>query len=366
MTILTDIWRLRTDPFYPEVDEHGHKIEKKALKRSLNPLIDHRVVPLYFDVYDWSYSPLIGGLSPKDALERFPGPQSLLSDSPLLILISGTGQTGLDSMANLILHKIKLSTEEDEEPLVCEVVLEDRDKVRNVEAAARAFIEAVEFADPEIDDAPALVKRLRAKLDEEMKANEGRDTSYTQVFTAFSKILRGVSREYIIWIKKGGDHDSWGRIQDAVGQLCAHVIVTTGDMVFAKTCYDQVVALKKNVAWISTGPLDEAKALQFVENRLAAHRIKDPAAQPPDRFSPFTEKSIRTLYKPGSAGTDPELGAPRHSIGWLRRTLHKALEDHLAWLEQEPGAAGDPDAIRIDEKRLRATSEALNQPGAKS
>src|SRR6185369_7350082 len=108
MPSFPDLWNLRTNPFYPEVDSAGKAIPKRALERSLKPTVDKRVLPLYFEIYDWSSSDLVGPLSREKGLEKFPDVQTLPSDAPLLILVSGSGQSGLDSMGYLILHKIGL------------------------------------------------------------------------------------------------------------------------------------------------------------------------------------------------------------------------------------------------------------------
>src|ERR1051325_2077444 len=104
--ILEEVWKVRTGPFYPDVDASGTAIKKEAIERRLNPLIDDRVLPFYFDVYDWTSSNWIRDLSATLGLRVFPTPRTLPRAGALMVLISGSMETGLDSLANLVLHKI--------------------------------------------------------------------------------------------------------------------------------------------------------------------------------------------------------------------------------------------------------------------
>ena len=126
-SILETIWKLRTDPFYPEIDSNGNPIPPEAVNKSLNPLVDDRVVPFYFDVYDWTASDLVRDLSKQHALCTFPTSRTL-PGSGLLMLISGSRETGLDSLANLLLHKIKL-TADGKALLIVDVELEGREMI---------------------------------------------------------------------------------------------------------------------------------------------------------------------------------------------------------------------------------------------
>src|SRR4051794_29118131 len=128
MTSGCEVWNLRTFPFYPEKDATGRPIKKKALVKSLDPLTDEAVLPLYYDLYDWTASRLIGRLSAGEGLGTFPTEQILSGDTPLLVIASGAGQTGLDSLANLILYKIR--TASGQQPLLCDIPLESRDQRR--------------------------------------------------------------------------------------------------------------------------------------------------------------------------------------------------------------------------------------------
>jgi hypothetical protein len=56
------LWRLRTDPFYPEIAGDGSRLDKDAIERTLDPRKDPRVVPMFYDVYEWSCSRFLGPL----------------------------------------------------------------------------------------------------------------------------------------------------------------------------------------------------------------------------------------------------------------------------------------------------------------
>src|SRR5262245_3691359 len=101
--ILEKLWKLRNDPFYPEVGNDGQPLRKEAFESTLNPLIDERVRPLYFDVYDWTSSELLRDLTADRDIQVFPTPRTLRGNSALMVIVSGAMETGLDSLVNLIL-----------------------------------------------------------------------------------------------------------------------------------------------------------------------------------------------------------------------------------------------------------------------
>jgi hypothetical protein len=359
--IRENIWKLRTDPFYPDIDTTGKPIPTEALDKSLNPLVDDRVVPFYFDVYDWSASDLVRGLSEQEALSTFPTPRTLPGTSGLLVLISGDQETGLDSLANLVIHKIKL-TSQGKEPIVIDVELEGRDKVRNVAAVARRIIDRVDVGQPAIPDGPALAARMQTKYDR-VHAEEAsrKDATYAELFRAFKDILAPVGRPLVIQVTSGGDNDSWVRIHESTRSCCSYVIVMTPDLVFAQTCYTAMIGSKLNVAWIQAKPLDQAKARQFVERRLALQRVT--ALDPKRALFPFTSDAIAALYEPGAAGPPK---AVTHPVGWLRRTLYTALSEHLltvddAYAKAAPAvqAAFDPDKTFLGPEQLKRARDKL-------
>jgi len=355
------VWNLRNDPFYPERDHHGRRIPTGAIEQSLNPTIDGGILSYYFDVYDWTTSNLIRGLSPLDAFTTFPTPRTLSGNGPLLVIISGARQTGLDSLANLILHKIQLSSANP--PIVCDIVLEGRDRTSALSATARQIISCVRFARPELPNSKSIATDLQESYDTARKdAGSGRFTAYRELFRTFGLILAPLERPLVIKIISGGDHDCWQGIQESLDGCGSHIIVTTPELAYAKTCYD--ATLGQNVAWIQARPLSEARAKEFVRARLESER-KAPSLTP---LFPFTDEAIAALYEPGTAR--PATIAIEHPVGWLRRTLYQAIEDQVAAIKvrvdpvtENSLAAIDPHTTVIGADVVRAARAKLNRGG---
>ena len=343
--IRENVWKLRTDPFYPVIDSGGNPIAPESLERSLNPLVDARVVPFYFDVYDWSASALVRDLSTRHALDIFPTPRSL-PGTGLLVLISGSRETGVNSLANLMLHRIRLA-EGGRTLLVVDVRLESRDTVRNVETVVNRLINRVKFGKPAIADAKDIARDMEYEYDRARKEQEGRkDASYTELFQTFRDMLDGVERTPVIELISGGDHDSWARIHESTRSCCPYMIVMTPDFPYAKTCYDAMTGSSGNVAWIQAKPLDRARAWQYVEHRLAAERLAPAAPGVDQAIFPFTRDAIAALYEPGTAGAS---GKPlQHPVGFLRRTLYTAFADHLDAMDQQHAGASAAVMIALD------------------
>ncbi len=363
--ILEQIWKLRTDPFYPAVDADGAAIKKEAIERSLNPLVDERVLPYYFDLYDWTSSQLVRELSSEAALKVFPTAKTLPQNAALMVLISGSMGTGRDSFANLVFHKIKLTA--GQAPLVVDVPLDSRDKARNVATVAKRMIAKLKFDKPPHADAPEIVKQMQEEYDRARKEEEGRkDATYSDLFLSFRELLQPLAREIVLEITEGGDNDNWVRIYDSVKSCCSYVIVMTSDYPYAKTCYEAMIALNRNVAWIQVASLDQEKAYMYLASRLAAGRIAGAALPVDDALFPFTVKAIKALYQPGAGGA--AAGPLTYPIGWLRRTLDQALTDQLEALGKKHASAApealaaiDPGTTRIGEAEMKKAWEKNNQ-----
>jgi hypothetical protein len=362
--ILEQIWKLRTDPFYPEVDAKGVPIKKEAIERSLNPLADDRVLPYYFDLYDWTSSNLVRELSSQLALAVFPTARTLPRSAALMVLISGSMETGLDSFANLVLHKIKLTT--GHPPLVVDLSLDSRDKARNVASVAKRIITKLKFDKSLPAEAGEIVKQMQEEYDRTRKEEEGRkDATYSDLFLSFRELLKPIGREIVLEITGGGDNDSWVHIYNSVKSCCSYVIVMTSDYAYAKTCYDAMISLLLNVAWIQLAPLNQEKARKYLASRLAAERIGGPAPVADELF-PFTANAIQALYEPTEGGA--AAGPLTYPIGWLRRMLYQALTDQLEALGKkhasappEELAAIDPQTTRIGSAEMKKTWEKNNR-----
>src|SRR5437763_5437051 len=117
---------LNEDPFLPEF-ANGQPIDPKLFAKALDPQLDPRLLNYYFDVYSWSDFRLVGDLNPTAGLGNFPAPADV--NDPVLLIVSGTEDTGRASLVNLIRHEIRQHS-----PAVYEVEsLDDsRDPVSNV------------------------------------------------------------------------------------------------------------------------------------------------------------------------------------------------------------------------------------------
>src|SRR4051812_42239951 len=100
---------LRTQPFAPDVAPDGTPLATDPFATALTPNLDSRLVAYYFDLYDWKESTVFGGFSRQGLLNKFPNRSDLQEDGCLLVLISGTSQTGRGSLVNLILRKIEIA-----------------------------------------------------------------------------------------------------------------------------------------------------------------------------------------------------------------------------------------------------------------
>jgi hypothetical protein len=337
MPLRESLWKLRTDPFYPEVDAAGNPIPPEALNRSLNPLVDERVLKCYFDVYDWKQSPLVGELSPARVLARFPSTRTLPGNG-LMLILSGLRDSGLDSLANLVLHKIQKDCG-GQIPLVVNVDLKVRDLVQNSATIARRIINRVELSQPAIPGGEGIARKMEAQYDRVSK--ELRSTTvYSELFQTFRDLLEPVQRPVVIKIDSGGSHDNWAGLFDAVRSCAPYFIVITPYRALAKTCFDAMNANGVSVSWIQALPLGCAQAKQYLAARLAAERLGS-AASANGGLSPFIADAIEGLYEPGATAGG---SVPTYPIGWLRRMLYGALEDRLTEIEQQVGNL-DPNAL---------------------
>jgi hypothetical protein len=362
--ILRQLWKLRNDPFFPTLDAAGTALRPDALKRSLNPLLDARVLPFYFDIYDWNFSTLARDISPTKGLVSFPDPRTQPSDSAFMFLLLGCRESGLDSLANLILLKIK-EVASGLEPLIVEVELAGREKAKNVATVAKLLLETLRNEGDEPPGLEKAVKKMQAAWDREYERQQfNTNADYSDVFQSFRNQLKDlIIRPLVLKIIAGGDNDSWVRIHNAVKRTCSHVIVMTPDIAYAKTAYNSMSTQTQNVAWIRAVPLTRDKAQQFLQQRLSNERVSGAVLPPTRPLLPFLTEAIDVLYEPGSGEKRTE--ALAHPVGWLRRMLYRALRDRLdslvaagvaaAALDLETtliGAEQMKQAAQLDAKRI--------------
>jgi hypothetical protein len=354
-------WGLASDPFYPETLADGSALDPEASETDLRPDLDPKVFRLFFDIYDWDDSPLLKKLSKENGIASFPDKRSLPSNAPLMVIISGPSHSGLDSLANLV--SFKVAEKAKMTLLESKVELDGRDASANVRGVAEVIIDSVEYKSG-IKDAAAVAKTMYDRLQRSVAASAGQaNPSFSDVFRAFDMILAPAKRCIVIRILKGGDHDSWARIYGSAKDLADCVIVTTPDAAFAKTCYDAMNTSKQNVTWIKARPLDLDVTRKFVEERLGFVKMAGaPGAN--FRYAPFTEEALDVLFQPG---TNPRAEVITHPVGWIRQTLHQALEDQLVQIratvkDDLPSVPAHPDfPFLVDAERMIAARTRLNQ-----
>ena len=284
--VLQKVWKLRTDPFYPEVDVHGVAIPKGAIERSLDPLVDERAVNLYFDIYDWTSSHLVRELSMQDVLRVFPTERTLRQNGALMVMMSGAMESGLDSLANLILHKIRLTT--GRIPIVVDGILDSKDKVRNVAYIGRRIFTKLKLDKSLPAEAADIAKSMAEEYERVRKEEENRkDATFSELFQSYGELLAPLGRKLVIKIANGGDNDSWGHIYTSAKSCCSFMVIMTSDEGYAKTCYDSMISGSGNVAWIKAVPLDRSKAAEYLAHQLAFKRIPGTSLPLVDSLLPF-------------------------------------------------------------------------------
>lgn len=357
--ILQQMWQLQSDPFFPTVDAAGEKLLVDAFERSLDPLLDPRVLPLYFDIYNWERSSLAKGISPTEGLLSFPDPATQPADGAFMFLLSGCRESGLDSLANLILMKIRNVTGSD--PLVVEVELEGREKAKNVATVAKLLLETLRSAAAPQSKLDSAVAAMQASWDREYQQQwSDPNADYSVAFQSFRTQLRGaLSRKIVLKINSGGDNDSWFRIHTAVKRICSHVIVMTADPLYSPAVYNSMTLKSENIAWIQAGLLDSAKAQQFLLHRLNTVRMPGAVVPPATPLLPFIAAAIETLYEKGSG--DASGGELEYPVGWLRRMLYRALKDRLAALASSNPAVLDVEGTLIGPDDIRRAAKVIQR-----
>ncbi|WP_457447099.1 hypothetical protein [Roseateles sp. P5_E4] len=321
------LWQLRDDPFFPAVDEQGVAYEKTAMQQALNPAIDPRVKTLYFDIYDWAQSPLLGGLTVGDGLANYPSPQLMVAN-PLLVLVSGGKQSGRDSLVNLIIHK--MASESGRLAVVVNVPLDSRDKNRNVLTVATCLANALRFHRPALPEVALLTELQQDLATARADVDLGRNLMSAPLFQTLQFVAKDLDLDIVLRLTGGGDDASWGHIQDAVAGCCQAVIVMTSDEAYAKVCHASKVG--QNVAWIRAEPLDEDKAILYIETRIGLQRLKNAPTGADAQLFPFTREAIKEMFRAGSVHS---AGGVKHQVGWLRRVLYRAFTERARAVPQE-------------------------------
>jgi hypothetical protein len=352
--ILQHLWNLRTNPFSPAMDSNGVPLVNEAFRATLKPALDQRVIEHYFDVYDWSASPIIREFA--ELGDCFPSVEEFEGEA-VFVLISGLKQTGRDSLANLLLHRIQSLVAQP--PIVVDVKLPGRDKAQNLNRVAHAILMRLSFGGEAGADKQTVVASLEREYSRatEQEARVKHPT-YANCFAAYQEILRPLARNIILRIVEGGDHDNWKLIYESARQCCSWVVVLTDEPVYAEACYN-AMSSDRRISWIQAQRLDHAMAERFLRARLDKYRFR-----PDMSLHPFAEATLDVLFAPGTH-PDRRRGAVVHPIGWLRKSLNAALEDRLRQLEAaipDDKALGriTPEQASISSEGVKAVRERLN------
>jgi hypothetical protein len=341
-SVFETLWNLRANPFDPAEDFHGTPFNPGFLLGSLDPQADPRSLGFYYDVYDWEFSKLVGGIDAAGALKRFPNATLLSAPKSLMALIWGTDDSGCESLQNLILHKIQ--KQHNQGPLIVRVHLESSNGAENVKFIARMFMRyyAREVALPTYED---------LNRDYEMETAQqgaGRDSYFASLFQIWELDIRNKSgNRPIVLVLTGADqYEAWRVIYYSTAYLFNYIIVLTKDEQEARSCFLSLERAHKNVVLIRTRelPIEDAKA--YLESRISKQRLA--ATGSGNAAEPFSVDALRSLYAPGSRSKElsglnadqGDRGAVAFSIGWLNKRFHRALQEHLSKLRAIAEAKG--------------------------
>jgi hypothetical protein len=364
--------RLCTHPFAPDGARDGTAFATDPFAGALDPNADPRLFAYYFDLYDWNSSPVLRGLS-STGLRKFPTRDDLSEDGPLLVLVSGTGRSGRGSLVNLILHKIQAAR--GERPIVVPVKFNGSDHAQNVKQLAISFI--FKYSSPDTKQPNPTRAELQALFNDQTKTTvvDG-EAYYSSLFVGFSADVRAHCSRPIVFHITGGDrYDLWSCLYQSSAPLSDYLIVETPKVADAKTCYTLMRDKGHNVVHIDAAKLDGVKARDYIVARLEAERPSAAAAA--DSLLPFTDKAIEILFEVGSASQLPSSPGKAaasaktpvtQAIGWLRKTLSRVLQEHIAELTAKVDAKGPavlndmgPDELLVTDKTIWAVRQQMNE-----
>jgi hypothetical protein len=357
MNQILEALKLRTHPFRPLVDSTGEPfLDADVLLKPLDPQRDPRLINFYFDHYDWQGS--IGHISKNSAFNNFPSRTDIQNHGPLITLITGSDNTGRESLRNLILYKIATQFGP---PLTVRAALKSLNIADNIRTVATLFMYAYrrQEAQPTFQD-------LKAIFDEQAgEANVGVKDNYSTLFQIWREdVLPYCQRPLVLLVEDGDNHDLWRAIYDSTSELFQFIIVVTKNEPHANACYLGLSG--KNRVLIKAQQLGQTRAHAYLEARLADERIGAGTAM--GDVTPFSQEAFAVLYEHGTRFKPGD--TIRWSIGWLNETFSAVLDDHLAklsyrveqlQLEGKDMTTLKQDELLIDAETVRATRQRLNQ-----
>lgn len=371
MNEILKMWELRGHPFSPRADEHGQPYQDgygAAAKRefwlkALDPRLDVRFVDFYFDFYDWQYGNLVQKISTQAAFEQFPSDAELNEPKSLMILMKGSEGTGVKSLRNLLLHKIRVESN-NLDPVVVSMRLDNNKHDANLLAIARYFRDACEDA--------GIAKPTREELkqiyeEEEKYPNPGAETFYADLFKRTNTRLRKHANNPTVLLLSGqpdspGDtHDAWRVMYNSTSALFRYIIVTTTNDRNALDCNTIFRRDKLNVSLIVSRELGRQTAEEYLRARLGRERTAPPQAG--RELTPFTQGALEQLFVLTEAGKSEKPGPkPKtYNIAQINKTFLCALDYRLHGLQQAGAAAPKLEETLIGPDVIMAVRELINQ-----
>jgi hypothetical protein len=357
MDTILNALRLRTHPFRPDVDATGAPFnDPDILLKPLDPLVDPRLMNFYFDHYNWLGT--IRDISPTDGFVTFPNKAQLGNLGPMIVLITGSDNTGRESLRNLILHKI---ASEFGAPLTIPAVLTSLNISDNIRSVATIFLYNYNLHEPK----PAMDQLQRPFDLQTGEADVGKRDNYSTLFQIWRTFIQPVcTRPMVLLVEGVGNHDLWRAIYNSTSHVFRFIIVMTKEEAHAMACYKGLEG--KNRVLIKAKPLGQETTRAYLAKRLGDERLGAVAGAPD--LTPFTPNAVNALFEEGSTYKEGDL--IEWSIGWLNETFSAVLDDHIAALnqrlqalQQQGGDLADltQGELLIGPETIRATRKRLNQ-----
>lgn len=353
--ILKSLWDLRTHPFFPKVDVGGDAFNQDILLNPLDPQADGRALSYYYDLYDWTYSQHIRGLSTKVAFEHFPSANDLADPKSLLVMITGRDNTGRESLRNLILHKIKEQT--GHPPLIVKVELQGHTSADNAKIIANLF-----YVTYELEESKNPIPQLQQQYDRLTRDRGAGEANYSALFQTMKALVSRYCPRPLILLPTGVDrYDTWAAIYRLAGLLFDFIIVLTTNESNAKTANDILKSQNRNVALIGAKPLMANEARKYLQTRLEQERLGQMANPTP--LVPFTEEALKELYERGTAVQKEKTAEPvALEIKRLNKILREAVNLHLDCLQRKKNLeALAPHERLIGADEIRKACDKVNQ-----
>ncbi len=328
---------LRDDPFFPSVAEDQKPIDPEVVVKDLQPHRDRRVLRYYFDIYEVKSSQPIGSFSKANGFSNFP---SSNIDSPPVLIVNGTKQSGCDSLVNLLLYQIGRGANH-REPFVIRSRFLDFDKIATIKTLRQSMLSQMAMGLHDLDASKVLEPYL--KTDDSVGALA---QSIQSVAAYFEKTLKG--RPVVVRIASVDDYALWTAAYVALKGSVNFILIETTRPDLARSALSAIKSSGGRAIIFSLRIITRDLAHAYVKERITAERAGT-AATP---IFPFTLESIDYLFDEAAAQTSAD--APQRTIGWLRDTLRYAFQEHLKEVDR------DATSLEIDRGKMQRYRNVMN------